>query len=187
LRVRPPRGRGNVPRRFACTGGVQGRALRWPLVTGQDCRGSAKGNIFQSLGFSADLTFPARWPPQMLARQSRSSRGHSLSARYRSRLRRIRYALRAVRKQRHPEMPCARSRPGLRPSGGFVAYLAVDHQMTPTLFAELFGPAALPPRSLADRLSGSASRPLRPKAPRRAGLREVVAPVGRRAPVTLFR
>ena len=34
--------------------------------------------------------FPARWPQRMLARQSRSSRGHSLSARYRSRLRRIR-------------------------------------------------------------------------------------------------
>ena len=47
-------------------------------------------------------------------------------------------ALRAVRKKRHPEMPCARSRPGLRPSGGFVAYLAVDHQMTPTLFTGLF-------------------------------------------------
>ena len=47
-------------------------------------------------------------------------------------------ALRAVRKERHPEMPCARSRPGIRPSGGFVAYLAVDHQMTPTLFARLF-------------------------------------------------
>ena len=47
-------------------------------------------------------------------------------------------ALRAVRKERHPETPCARSRPGLRPSGGFVAYLAVDHQMTPTLFAGLF-------------------------------------------------
>ena len=46
--------------------------------------------------------------------------------------------LRAVRKKRHPEMPCARSRPGLRPSGGFVAYLAVDHQMTPTLFTGLF-------------------------------------------------
>ena len=47
-------------------------------------------------------------------------------------------ALRAVRKERHPEMPCARSRPGLRPSGGFVAYLAVVHQMTPTLFAGAF-------------------------------------------------
>ena len=39
------------------------------------------------------LTFPARWPQRMLARQSRSSRGHSLSARYRSRLRRIRKPL----------------------------------------------------------------------------------------------
>jgi len=38
-------------------------------------------------------TFPARWPQGMLARQSRSSRGHSLSARYRSRLRRIRKPL----------------------------------------------------------------------------------------------
>ena len=38
-------------------------------------------------------TFPARWPQEMLARQSRSSRGHSLSARYRSRLRRIRKPL----------------------------------------------------------------------------------------------
>ena len=47
-------------------------------------------------------------------------------------------ALRAVRKERHPEMPCARSRPGLRPSGGFVAYLAVVRQMTPTLFTGLF-------------------------------------------------
>ena len=38
-------------------------------------------------------TFPARWPQEMLARQSRSSRGHSLSVRYRSRLRRIRKPL----------------------------------------------------------------------------------------------
>ena len=47
-------------------------------------------------------------------------------------------ALRAVRKKRHPEMPFSRSRPGLRPSGGFVARLAFDHQMTPTLFRPLF-------------------------------------------------
>jgi len=32
----------------------------------------------------------------------------------------------------------ARSRPGSRPSGGFVAHLAFDHQMTPTLFRPLF-------------------------------------------------
>ena len=54
-------------------------------------------------------------------------------------------ALRAVRKERHPEMPLARSRPGSRPSGGFVAHLAFDHQMTPTLFAgafRAFGPFA---------------------------------------------
>ena len=47
-------------------------------------------------------------------------------------------ALCAVRKERHPEMPFARSRPGSRPSGGFVAHLAFDHQMTPTLFRPLF-------------------------------------------------
>ena len=43
-----------------------------------------------------------------------------------------------MRKKRHPEMPCARSRPGIRPSGGFVAHLAFDHQMTPALFRPLF-------------------------------------------------
>ena len=42
------------------------------------------------MGNCVSPTFPARWPQRMLARQSRSSRGHSLSARYRSRLRRIR-------------------------------------------------------------------------------------------------
>ena len=63
---------------------------------------------------------------------------------------------------------------------GFVAYLAVDHQMTPTLFAGFSGPSALSPRSLADRLSGSASRPLRPCALRALWVREVVAPVDQR-------
>ena len=55
------------------------------------------------------------------------------------------FALRAVRKKRHPAQSFARSRPGLRPSGGFVAHLAFDHQMTPTLFAgtfRAFGPFA---------------------------------------------
>ena len=72
-----------------------------------------QGNMFQSLGKSAD--FPLS-------------------------------ALRAVRKERHPEMPFARSRPGLRPSGGFVAHLAFDHQMTPALFRPLF--RASPSRGL---------------------------------------
>jgi len=39
--------------------------------------------------------------------------------------------IRAGEEERHPEMPFARSRPGIRPSGGFVAHLAIDHQMTP--------------------------------------------------------
>jgi len=47
-------------------------------------------------------------------------------------------ALRAVRKKRHPAQSFARSRPGSRPSGGFVAHLAFDHQMTPALFAGAF-------------------------------------------------
>ena len=47
-------------------------------------------------------------------------------------------ALRAVRKKRHPAQSFARSRPGIRPSGGFVAHLAIDHQMTPALFRPLF-------------------------------------------------
>ena len=75
-------------------------------------------------------------------------------------------ALRAVRSKRHPSMPFAWS---VRASGPFnapCAHLAVDRQMSPALFAVLLGPLALPPRSLADRLSGSASRPLRPKASR---------------------
>jgi len=100
----------------------------WPLITGQACRGLAKGNIFQSVGKSAD--FPLKGSKGILK-------------------------CRALEAARAGGAPC-----------GFVAYLAVDHQMTPTLFAGLFGPAALPPRSLTDRLSGSASRPLRPKAPR---------------------
>ena len=75
-----------------------------------------------------------------------------------------------VRKKRHPEMPFARSRPGIRPSGGFVASLCVDHQMTPPLFAgafRAFGPCA--PLTSA-RLSGTPAAALRPKASRRAGI-----------------
>ena len=51
-------------------------------------------------------------------------------------------------------------------------HLAVDHQMTPPLFAgafRAFGPFA--PLTSA-RLSGTASRALRPKASHRAGLRD---------------
>jgi len=43
--------------------------------------------------------------------------------------------------------------------------------MTPALFAGLFGPLSLSPRSLADWLSGTPSAALRPKASHRAGLR----------------
>ena len=63
-------------------------------------------------------------------------------------------------------MPCARSRPGIRPSGGFVAYLAVDHQMTPPLLGPLTGPSALPRTSASARLSGTPAAALRPKASR---------------------
>jgi len=68
-------------------------------------------------------------------------------------------ALRAVRKKRHPEMPFARSRPGIRPSGGFVAHLAFDHQMTPALFARLF---ALARSRLAHWRTGCRARLRRP-------------------------
>ena len=44
------------------------------------------------------------------------------------------------------------------------AHLAVDRQMTPPSHAVLLGPSALSPRLASARLSGSASRPLRPKA-----------------------
>ena len=43
--------------------------------------------------------------------------------------------------------------------------------MTPALFAGAFRAGALSPRSLADWLSGTPAAALRPKAPRRAGLR----------------
>ena len=46
------------------------------------------------------------------------------------------------------------------------AHLAVDRQMTPPSHAVLLGPLALTPRLASARLSGSASRPLRPKASR---------------------
>ena len=75
-------------------------------------------------------------------------------------------ALRAVRSKRHPSMPFAWSVRAFGPLNAPCAHLAVDRQMTPALFAVLLGPLALSPRSLADRLSGSASRPLRPKASR---------------------
>ena len=55
-------------------------------------------------------------------------------------------ALRAMRKERHPAQSFARSRPGSRPSGGLVAHLAFDHQMTPALFRPLF--RASPSRGL---------------------------------------
>ena len=90
-------------------------------------------------------------------------------------------ALRAVRKKRHPEMPFARSRPGSRPSGGFVARLAFDHQMTPPSPGPLIGPSALPRPSASARLSGTPSAALRPKASHRAGLRKGKLRVGRRA------
>ena len=45
-------------------------------------------------------------------------------------------------------------------------HLAVDRQMTPPSHAVLLGPSALSPRLASARLSGSASRPLRPKASR---------------------
>ena len=45
-------------------------------------------------------------------------------------------------------------------------HLAVDRQMTPPSHAVLLGPSALTPRLASARLSGSASRPLRPKASR---------------------
>ena len=115
------------------------------------------------------------WRKEMIARVLDFLAGNPLSA------------LRAVRKERHPEMSCARSRPGLRPSGGFVAYLAVDRQMTPTSPGPLIGPAALPRPSASARLSGSASRTLRPCALRALWVREVVASVGQGAPDTLFR
>ena len=103
--MRPPRGRLSRLQDLLSRKADKAGLRPWPQVTGTDCGAAFQGNIFQSLGKSAD--FPLS-------------------------------ALRAVRKERHPEMPCARSRPGLRPSGGFVAYLAVVHQMTPTLFRPLF-------------------------------------------------
>ena len=60
-------------------------------------------------------------------------------------------------------------------------HLAFDHQMTPPLFAgafRAFGPYA--PLTSA-RLSGTASRALRPKASHRAGLRGVLSSVEKRA------
>ena len=83
-------GGGEVARKFACALPSKAALCARPRVTATDCGAAFQGNIFQRLGFPADLTFPARWPQRMLARQSRSSRGHSLSARYRSRPRRIR-------------------------------------------------------------------------------------------------
>ena len=56
-------------------------------------------------------------------------------------------------------MPLARSRPGIRPSGGFVAHLAFDHQMTPALFARLF---ALARSRLAHWRTGCRARLRRP-------------------------
>ena len=102
FRKRPPLGRWGVTRKFAYASPSKAGLCPWPRVTGTDCVGAFQGNIFQSLGKSAD--FPLS-------------------------------ALRAVRKKRHPAQSFARSRPGLRPSGGFVAHLAFDHQMTPALFA----------------------------------------------------
>ncbi len=103
-------------------------------------------------------------------------------------------ALRAVRSKRHPSMslsllsmsvrsaftsfripnghgPAGRLRSALgavalRAPSAPCAHFAVDRQMTPPSHAVLLGPAALSPRLASARLSGSASRPLRPKASR---------------------
>ena len=63
-------------------------------------------------------------------------------------------------------------------------HLAFDHQMTPPLFAgafRAFGPFA--PLTAA-RLSGTASRALRPKASRRAGLRDELLSVEKRPSIS---
>ena len=93
-------------------------------------------------------------------------------------------ALRAVRKERHPAQSFARSRPGLRPSGGFVAHLAIDHQMTPALFRPLF--RASPSRGLHWR-TGCRARLRRPSDLKQQAAPDCgkgKAPVGRTAPST---
>ena len=69
-----------------------------------------------------------------------------------------------------PEPRSALEPPGLAPfSRLFRSSASVDHQMTPALFVPLFRACALSRHSLADRLSGTPSAALRPKASR--GLR----------------
>ena len=71
-----------------------------------------------------------------------------------------------------PEPRSAQEPRGLAPFSRLFRFSAsVDHQMTPALFAGAFRAGALPPRSLADWLSGTPAAALRPKASRRAGLR----------------
>jgi len=71
-----------------------------------------------------------------------------------------------------PEPRSAQEPPGHSPFRRLFRFSAsVDHQMTPALFAGAFRAVALSPRSLADRLSGTPSAALRPKASRGAGLR----------------
>ena len=71
-----------------------------------------------------------------------------------------------------PEPRSTQEPPGLAPFWRLFRFSAsVDHQMTPALFRPLFRAYALSRPSLADWLSGIASRALRPKASHRAGLR----------------
>ena len=63
-------------------------------------------------------------------------------------------------------MPFAWSVRAFGPLNAPCAHLAVDRQMTPPSHAVLFGPSALTLRLASDRLSGTPSAALRPKASR---------------------
>ena len=72
-----------------------------------------------------------------------------------------------------PEPRSALEPPGLAPFRRLFRFSAsVDRQMTPPSHGPLFRAYALSRPSLADRLSGTPAAALRPKASRRAGLRE---------------
>ena len=82
-----------------------------------------------------------------------------------------------------PEPRSALEPPGLTPFWRLFRFSAsVDHQMTPAWFVPLFRAYALSRHSLADWLSGTPSAALRPKASRRAELRDELLSVEQSPP-----
>ena len=143
FRKRPPLGRWGVTRKFACTLPSKAGLCPWPRVTGTDCGKWCSRKYFPEswkiCRFSALAAEVGRvgrrgLPPwQVDLRPTAPGTGC--------------LGFSAENPLPDQSLVPLKSRPGSRPSGGFVAHLAFDHQMTPTLFAGAFR-AFGPPEAL---------------------------------------